>query len=291
MISLLLTIIFTSFILVQFKLYPKFGINTFQSIVFNYVAAFTCGFLFFGNDWVPGSLSHGNWPMLAVICGILFISLFLMMGLSSQKNGVAMTSVAVKMSMALTMIFMIKFYNESLSLLKISGILFAFLGVFLMAYEKKVNSSEKSYTWMLGVLFVGSAILDVVLNYFQKTELENISNPLFCAIGFGIAGVIGLIVLAIKVMNGSEKIEVKNVLAGVFLGVPNFFSIYFLLDSYKSCPWNDSTVLSIMNVSTVLISALIGFVAFKENASRQKIVGLIASVLAIGILYFATLNG
>ena len=108
MISLLLTIILTSLILVQFKLYPKYEINTFQSIVFNYVAAFTCGFAFFGKDWNSNSLDHGSWPYLAIISGVLFISLFLVMGLSSQKNGVAMTSVAVKMSMALTLLFMIK---------------------------------------------------------------------------------------------------------------------------------------------------------------------------------------
>ena len=290
MISLLLTITLSTLILVQFKLYPKFGINTFQSIVFNYVTAFLCGFLIFGKEWNSNSLYQGSWLYLAVIAGILFIALFLVMGLSSQKNGVAMTSVAVKMSMALTLLFMIKFYNESLSVMKIAGIIFAFLGVFLMAYQKKEASSEKSYTWMLVLLFVGSAFLDIVLNYFQENEIQNISNPLFCAIGFGIAGLIGIIVLGLNLIRGIEKIEIKNILAGIFLGVPNFFSIYFLIDAYNSLEWNDSTVLSIMNVSIVLVSALIGFVAFKENASRQKIIGLLASVLAIGLLYFAAIK-
>ena len=290
MIALFLAIIFSSLILVQFKLYPKFGINTFQSIVFNYITAFACGFLIFGNQWDAKFFEHGDWPYLALISGILFISLFLVMGLSSQKNGVAMTSVAVKMSMALTLIFMIKFYDESISILKITGIIFAFLGVFFMAYQKKENSTETSYTWMLILLFVGSAFLDIILNCFQKYEIVNIPNPLFCAIGFGVAGLIGLVVLGIRIIKGNEKLEFKNILAGFFLGVPNFFSIYFLLESYKSSGWNDSTVLSIMNVSIVLVSALIGFVSFKENVNRQKIVGLVASVLAIVLLYFATLN-
>ena len=290
MISLFLAIILSTLILVQFKLYPKFGINTFQSIVFNYITAFLCGFLIFGKEWNSNYLYQGSWLYLAVIAGVLFIALFLVMGLSSQKNGVAMTSVAVKMSMALTLLFMIKFYNESLSAMKIAGIIFAFLGVFLMAYQKKESSSEKSYTWMLILLFVGSAFLDIVLNYFQENEIKNISNPLFCAIGFGIAGLIGIIVLGLNLIRGIEKIEIKNILAGIFLGVPNFFSIYFLIDAYNSLEWNDSTVLSIMNVSIVLVSALIGFVAFKENASRQKIIGLLASVLAIGLLYFAAIK-
>ena len=290
MISLFLAIILSTLILVQFKLYPKFGINTFQSIVFNYITAFLCGFLIFGKEWNSNSLYQGSWLYLAVIAGVLFIALFLVMGLSSQKNGVAMTSVAVKMSMALTLLFMIKFYNESLSAMKIAGIIFAFLGVFLMAYQKKEASSEKSYTWMLILLFVGSAFLDIVLNYFQENEIQNISNPLFCAIGFGIAGLIGIIVLGLNLIRGLEKIDIKNILAGIFLGIPNFFSIYFLIDAYNSSEWNDSTVLSIMNVSIVLVSALIGFVAFKENASRQKNIGLLASVLAIGLLYFAAIK-
>ncbi len=290
MISLFLAIILSTLILVQFKLYPKFGINTFQSIVFNYITAFLCGFLIFGKEWNSNSLYQGSWLYLAVIAGILFIALFLVMGLSSQKNGVAMTSVAAKMSMALTLLFMIKFYNESLSAMKITGIIFAFLGVFLMSYQKKEASSEKSYTWMLILLFVGSAFLDIVLNYFQENEIQNISNALFCAVGFGIAGLIGLIVLGLNLIRGLDKIDIKNILAGIFLGIPNFFSIYFLIDAYNSPEWNDSTVLSIMNVSVVLVSALIGFVAFKENASRQKIIGLLASVLAIGLLYFAAIK-
>ena len=109
------------------------------------------------------------------------------------------------------------------------------------------------------------------------------------SIGVVVAGLIGLVVLVLRLIRGIEKIELKNVIAGIILGVPNFFSIYFLLESYKSSGWNDSTVLSIMNVSIVLVSAIIGFVAFKENASLQKIVGLISSVLAIVLLYFATL--
>ena len=60
MISLFLAIILSTLILVQFKLYPKFGINTFQSIVFNYITAFLCGFLIFGKEWNSNYLYQGR---------------------------------------------------------------------------------------------------------------------------------------------------------------------------------------------------------------------------------------
>jgi multidrug transporter EmrE-like cation transporter len=46
-------------------------------------------------------------------------------------------------------------------------------------------------------------------------------------------------------------------------------------------------VLAITNVSVVLLAALLGFIAFKENVTTRKIFGLIAAIAAIVILYFA----
>jgi drug/metabolite transporter (DMT)-like permease len=192
--------------------------------------------------------------------------------------------------MALSMLFMILFYGESVSIIKIGGIIAAFLGVFLMAYQKTEKTGEKSYTWMLILLFIGSAVLDLILNYVQKYELTFLPNSLFSAIGFGVAGVFGLLIIGIQFIRGVEKLHLKSIVAGVFLGIPNYFSIYLLLESYSSTGWNDSTVLAIMNVSIVMVSALVGFIVFKENINRQKIIGLITSVLAIGLLYFASNN-
>ena len=86
------------------------------------------------------------------------------MGFSAQKNGLAITSVAVKMSMAVSLIAMIIAYKEPLSLLKISGIACAFLGVLLVSIQKKEKSDSKSSVWMLVVLFFGSGLLDFLLN-------------------------------------------------------------------------------------------------------------------------------
>jgi multidrug transporter EmrE-like cation transporter len=58
--------------------------------------------------------------------------------------------------------------------------------------------------------------------------------------------------------------------------------------SYKTTGWTDSTVLAIINVSVVLLSAVTGFIAFKENVNSQKIIGLLSAVSAIIILYFAS---
>lgn len=290
MIALLFSIISSGLIFVIFKLFPRYGIDTFQAIVFNYFTAFACGTILFGNEWKDTALQQGQWPLFVVISAFLFISLFILMGISSQRNGVALTSIAVKMSMAISMLLMITLYRESLSALKMSGILFAFTGVFLVSFSGKEKSTEKGSIWMLGALFFGSGILDFVLNYVQKYELFDLSPSLFSAFGFGLAGIIGLIILAYRIIFGDSRFHPRNIAAGIVLGIPNYFSIFLLITAYKETGWKDTTVLSITNVSVVLMSALIGFTAFKEQTSTRKFIGLAAAIAAIVFLYLADIN-
>jgi len=289
MISLSLAILFSSCIFVIFKLFERYKIDVFQAIVFNYFTAFLCGILLYGNEWNPKALVEFTWFYYAIIAAILFISLFILMGLSSQRNGVAITSVAVKMSMAASVLGMIFLYNEAVSFLKIGGILFAFAGVVLVSWQKHgSNVKQEQSLWMLLVLFFGSGILDLVLNYVQNNELKVLTPSLFSAFGFGMAGIIGLVVFLFQLQQKKARFAFKNILGGIALGIPNYFSIYLLIKSYKETGWADSTVLAIINVSIVCLTALTGFLIFKEKLNLTKGLGIIASLLAIFMLYMAS---
>jgi drug/metabolite transporter (DMT)-like permease len=289
MISLALAILFSSCIFVIFKLFDRYKIDVFQAIVFNYFTAFSCGILLYRNEWNPTALNDITWFYYAIVAAILFISLFILMGLSSQKNGVAITSVAVKMSMAASVFGMIFLYNESVSALKILGILFAFVGVVLVSWQSKdANENQKKSLWMLFALFFGSGILDLVLNYVQNNELKVLTPSLFSAFGFGMAGIIGLVIFLFQLQQKKAQFAFKNVLGGIALGIPNYFSIYLLIKSYKDTGWADSTVLAIINVSIVCIASLTGFLVFKEKLNLVKGLGIVASLLAIMMLYMAS---
>jgi drug/metabolite transporter (DMT)-like permease len=286
MIYLLISILASTSIFVTFSLFPRFGINTFQAIVFNYFTACFSGFILYGNEFSSKAIENPSWIPFAILSGILFISLFFVMGISSQKNGVAITSIAVKMSMALSLFLIIIWNKESIGMLKSLGILAAIIGVILVSLPKE-SGKTKVIVWMLLVLFVGSGILDFELNYVKENHLQHLPASLFSAIGFGIAGIIGVVILLIQILQKKTQFAWKNVLAGIVLGVPNYFSIFFLIVSYTSTGWNDSTVLAITNVSIVLNSAIIGFLIFKESFSVLKLVGLLFSVSAIVLLYLA----
>jgi drug/metabolite transporter (DMT)-like permease len=285
MTELILAILFSSIIFAIFKLFVRFQIDTFQAIVFNYFTAAVCGFGLYWRTWESNNLIELTWIPFALISGFLFISLFIILGFSAQRNGVAITSVATKMSMASGILGMIFLYNEPVGYLKIIGIILAFIGVIAVSWTKKDSEKGQSAWWMLLILFFGSGMLDIVLNYSQKYALGTLTPSLFSAFGLATAGVIGSLILIFQLFQGKTKFEYKNVIAGIVLGIPNYFSIYLLISSYQSTGWKDSTVLSIINVSVVLMSTMIGLLFFQEKINRLKLIGLISSISAIALLY------
>ena len=144
MIALAGTIISSTLIFVIFRLFEKYKVDTFQAIVFNYFTAFICGFLLYSNEFSSKIWIQLDWIPYTFLVSLLFISLFFLMGQSSQKNGVAITSVAVKMSLAVSMVGMILIYNEALTLLKITGILLELAGVLLVYISKNTSSNSNS---------------------------------------------------------------------------------------------------------------------------------------------------
>ena len=300
MFSILISVLATTWIFILFKLFPKYGVNTFQAIVINYLTACVCGISLYGNTLTKTTFEHTSWIPFVFLCGILFISLFYLMGLSSQRNGMSITSVAVKMSMAISMGLMIFIYQEEITWMKVAGIILSILGVIIMSYERRATSDDDrkpslvtrrsslySRNLLLLAIFLGCGLLDVVLNYVQSFHLQHLSTSLFSAFGLGMAGVFGGITLLINILRKKETFEKKSIIAGVLLGIPNYFSIYYLIQSYSSTSWSDSTVLAVLNVATVITSTLAGLILFKEKLNLPKSVGLVLSLLAIACFYFA----
>jgi drug/metabolite transporter (DMT)-like permease len=286
MIYLFLSIFFSTIILVIFRMFRRYGVNTFQAIVYNYIIAFVVGFGLYGDEWRSEHLEQGSWIPYAFIIGGLFIGLFLLMGKSSQENGIGITSVTVKMSLAIPVTMAIFLYNENIYLAKIVGIIGALIGVFLITFQRRSQRKKGSpnNVLFLIILFFGSGALDTLLNYVERVASGDLSLALFSAIGFGIAGVIGLMVLVVALVMKKQRFHWKNVFGGIILGVPNFFSIYFLMMAVRYPDLDDSITYALNNVGIVMASFLIGIIAFKESITPLKIVGGIVAIIAIFLL-------
>ena len=75
-------------------------------------------------------------------------------------------------------------------------------------------------------------------------------------------------------------------MAGVLIGVPNYFSIWCLVHFLKESPWQTSASIPVNNMGIVLFSAVAAWVLFKELLSKINWTGILLSLLAIYLIAF-----
>lgn len=285
MTYLLLSIFFSTLLLIIFKFFLKFGIDNFQAIVVNYFVAAGTGFLFV-QDFDPlQNFQNQNWFYFALLIGTIFISLFVIIAISSQKAGLTITSVANKMSLVIPVTAAVFLYDEPFTLLKITAIVIAILGIVLSSSKKDEKKVKLSLFIFPFLIFIGSGTSDTLIKYVEAYYLSGVSPELFTGILFSCAACIGLLFYFFSYLFRNNKPKAKNILAGIILGVPNYFSIHFLFLAISNSGLNSSDLFTINNISIVLASAFCGILFFKEKLNKLNWLGLIVSLGAILLIY------
>lgn len=280
MINLLLAILFSSLLYIVFKFYTKFKINTLQAIVFNYCTAFFVGFFLSAEKINFSTLWNKPWIISSIILGGLFILVFNIMGKTSQENGVSVASVSSKMSMIIPILFGIFFFEEVITFEKIIGIVLALIAVYFTSKKEKGKIEIKNFIFPI-LLFFGAGIVDTSINYLQHTYLKDYEVALFSAITFLSAFGFGIIFSILKSFKGNFKLQGKNIIGGICLGVPNYFSMFFIIKALQNKNLESATIFTLINIGVILLSTFFGILLFKEKLLKQNYFGIALAILAV----------
>ena len=277
MISLTLTILFTVSLFIFFKEFEKRNINTQQAITFNYLTASIIAILLYGNPIFLTDIVNATWIYPTIALGVFFVVMFNIMAKTTQQLGISIASIASKMSLVIPVIAALLFQrNINLSIYNYIGILLALIAIFLTF--KKKQKTQKSLKIAV-FLFFGAGILDSFLDYIREKHLESINDfNLFIILIFFIAFFTGFVIIIFK----RNKISFKNIIGGVLLGIPNYFSIYFVLLSLESL--GGAVVFPVLNIGVVLISTIISFLVYKDNLNKGNWFGIVLACVSIFLL-------
>lgn len=271
----------------------RFRIPVFQSIVFNYLTCVVTGVVVNGGFPFNATSIEEPWFKWGLIMGASFIILFNLIGFTTQKIGVAVTSVANKLSLVIPFAFSLYLYNEPATWVKITGIILALLAVFFTCLPPKENKAvthkktARSLLFILpALLFLGSGMLDTMVKYVEQTYLNNTNNNAYLILSFGTAGVIGGIVLISMIALKKQAFDSRSIWAGISIGIPNYFSIWCLVLVLKEFGGNSSAIIPINNMGIVLFSSVIAWLLFKERLSLINWIGIALSLAAIALIAF-----
>lgn len=277
MTYLVLSILFSTVLYIIFKMFTHFKVNTLHAIIVNYFVALSIGFTTSSVAINPTIIYQSSWFSGALVLGILFIVIFNIMAITAQRNGLSVVSVASKMSLVIPIIFGVLLYQESLGIVKVIGILLALAAVFLASIKSKNGVNLKNLIFPI-LLFLGSGVIDTSLKYLEVNYVSEENIPMFSATIFMFAAVFGLTFALLK---KDIKLHWKNLVAGIILGVPNYFSVFFLIKALSVKTLESSTVFTVNNVAVVALSTLIGLIAFKEKLLLKNWIGILLAIVSI----------
>ncbi len=297
MLFLVLTILLNAYLFVAFKIFERWKIDNLQAIVANYWVCVATGSIFIGRFPVGGASLQQPWIGWAAAMGGAFIAIFNLIAYCTKEDGVTTTTIANKLSMVIPVAFALWLYGEKMAVWKGLGILLAAPAVYLSTQTEKEEKGRRNL-WIAALLFVSSGLLDTGVNYITHSffstgnkAADESGQSVYLIHAFMAAGVAGMAVVAFMLLTKRRRFAWKNILAGIVLGVPNYFSIYYFIRLLQSGFLPASAAIPVLNTGIVLVASLTAIFALREGAGRKRIIGMILSVAAILLIMLSDLHG
>jgi drug/metabolite transporter (DMT)-like permease len=285
MYNIIYTILLFNVLIIVFKMFEKYKVDNLQALIVNYITAGFCSYLFLETDFSLNYILESDWLYHSMIIGALFIIIFNFYAFGIQKAGVAVTTVANRMSLIIPVCAALILYPEENTFTLLKGIAFflALTGIYLSSTKGGKLSFDKKYLWLIILVFVGQGISDSIFNDFAQ-KFPNEGNYLFFMVLFFMASISGILILSGRSIKTRSPLQLKSIFWGVIFGIPNFFSLVFLLKALGSI--SSSIVFPIVGMGVVISSSLIGLLLFQEKLTRSNWIGILLSICAIYIFSY-----
>ena len=288
---LIATILLHVLIFIAFRSFSQYKMNTFQAVVSNYLVCVVTGSLLISNGGgqaFSGVSLSTDWLPLAGLLGAMFVSTFYLMAMATQRLGMGIASIASQMSLIIPVMFSLFIFQintERFTALNYAGIALALVAIFLATMQKGGNASRAGGLTLVLMpisIFFMNGLITTFINYINLNFLSQAEEALFPIFAFGAAAIIGSVVIAVS----RQRISLKSILGGIYLGIPNYFSIYFLLRALSAFDNNGAFLYPIFNIGVILGSSLAGLLLYRERLGRTNLLGLLLAIIALAMLAF-----
>ena len=283
MIYLVLAIVFSTGVFVTMRIFKRFEMDNHQALMWNYIFATVTGFLICRQyDTIP-QLVHEPWFGLSLLTGFWFIFTYLLMTASTQSSGITITSLSSKLSVVLPTLAGVLIFHEHLNLKVSIGIVLALVALVLVVGGNGGKTDKFQVTKLLLplLIFFGTGIGDILM---KLNEQRNTADNMGFMIAFiyAIAMLFSVILVAYDIIGGKSKWQTKSLVGGIALGVINFFSTYCVFHAMR---YFDNVILfPIYNIGVVCLTALVGWLMFKEKLTWKNYLGLAIAIIAVVLI-------
>ncbi|MCS7018208.1 MAG: hypothetical protein RMJ87_03670 [Cytophagales bacterium] len=294
MLLLLLSALCSAALMLVFKAFEKWKVNIWQGVTFNYFACVLTGsftFVLQGTSSAYNLSNLSDWLYPAAFLGLLFFTGFSLSGFSAQKAGVTITTLAAKMSLIVPVLFNLWWMPDNrLSATTYAGIVLTFPALWLASAKRSTvqlhhqQRTTVATTLLPVAVFVAGGMVDTTVNWANSRLQHEWQQAVFAIASFGAAGICGLAVLIFRMITYREYLTWRSVAGGVALGVPNYFSIYLLLQALSAFNNNGAWLFPLYNILIILVASAGSVLLFGERLSFINLIGMTIAIIALTLL-------
>ena len=276
MIYLILAIISSALVSIVMRLSSDKVKGTAGMLVINYLVCTLLSAAFTGFEALfPLVEGFGKTLGLGAANGVLYLASFVLFQVNVKRNGVVLSSTFMKLGLLVPMVISVLFFSEMPGAVQIIGFVLAIVAILMINLEK--DDSGKGFKFGLVLLLLCGGMADAMSKVFEEIGTAGLS-PQFLLYTFATALVLCVFLMLYK----KQKIGKNEVIFGVLIGIPNFFSAKFLLKSLETV---DAVIAyPTFSVATILAVALVGVLAFKEKLGKRRAAALGIILVALVLL-------
>lgn len=217
----------------------------------------------------------GTAVILGIIAGSLLLAGFVLLQFNVRVNGVVLSAAFAKLGVLVPTVLSIVFFKEIMEAGQIIGFALALTAIVLIHFEKGQENAGFKTGLLLLLLCNGAA--DAMAKIYEQLGNPQLKDEYLC-ITFIVASVLSTL-LAVK---KGQKITRKDVLWGMLLGIPNYYSVRFLMKALETIP--AVIAYPTYSVATIIVLSMCGALLFGEKLSRRQKISAGIILIALVLL-------
>ncbi len=237
-----------------------------------------------------------------LVCGVLFVACLIVMQSSIRANGAILTSAFGKLGLLIPLAAGILVLHETPTPIQWVGIVLVIAAILMINRQEdnqgnasrsagdtatddnsanvSASRSTRGLLLLLLVLLI-SGFADGMAKVFEQVG-ERSQDTLYIFIVFLVAGLFAFALMILETKKTGRKVSRNNLLAGITVGIPNYFSSLLLLKTLAKLP--AFITYPAFSTGAILIVTLVSTVAFKEKPGKAQILGLGMILVALILL-------
>ena len=275
MLYLILAIASSALVSIFIRLSENYVKNNISMLCMNYMMCLMLAVGYTGMDKVfETGEGFGTAIGLGVVNGILFLASFVLLQINVRRNGVVLSATFMKLGVLVPTLLSVIAFREKPEVQQVIGFLIALMAIVLINFEK--GQGEAGFKIGLLLLLLGGGSGDAMAKIYDEVGAAQFEEQFLC---FTFASALVLcVILAIK---KQQKLTKTDILFGLLVGIPNYFSARFLLKAVGEVP--AVVAYPTYSVATIVVISLVGMLCFKEKITKrqQAAIGIILVALIL----------